>query len=127
MADPLPATSAALEQELRFLDPAVHSSPPLLAALLHPDFRSFGSSGREWNRETLVNELRARGPATAPATVSSLRAVQLAPDVVHVTFDVDVNARRAHRSSVWVRAEGEWLLYFHQGTAFSPEEVPPQD
>jgi hypothetical protein len=127
MADPSPATSAAIEGELRFLDPAVHSSPVRLGALLHRDFRSFGSSGRSWNRETLINELRARGPATAPATVSGLRAVQLAPDVVHVTFDGEVNGRRAHRSSVWLRSGDEWLLYFHQGTAFSPEEVPPQD
>ncbi|MGQ4517223.1 DUF4440 domain-containing protein [Streptomyces sp. DW26H14] len=126
MADPSPATSAVIEAELRFLDPAVHSSPLLLGALLHPDFQSFGSSGRSWNRETLVGELRARGPATAPATVSGLRAVQIAPDVVHVTFDSDVNGRRAHRSSVWWRRGDEWLLYFHQGTAFTPGEVPPQ-
>ncbi|MBP0462121.1 nuclear transport factor 2 family protein [Streptomyces montanisoli] len=127
MPDPTPAVSAAIECELRFLDPAVHTSPALLGELLHPDFASFGSSGRAWNRETLVKELRARGPASAPATVSELTAVQLAPDVVHVTFDVDVNGRRAHRSSVWRLTGGDWLLYFHQGTAFTPEEVPPQD
>ncbi|WP_329454993.1 nuclear transport factor 2 family protein [Streptomyces sp. NBC_01497] len=127
MADPSPATAAAIEAELCFLDPAVQSSPVLLGALLHPDFRSFGSSGRTWDRETLMSELRARGPAAPPATVSGLQAVQLAPDVVHVTFDADVNGRRAHRSSVWRRHGDEWLLYFHQGTAFTPEEVPPRD
>jgi hypothetical protein len=125
MADLSPVTSAVIEAELRFLDPAVNSSPARLGALLHPDFQSFGSSGRFWNRDTLVTELRARGPARAPVTVSDLRAVQLAPDVVHVTFDADVNGRRAHRSSVWRKSGDEWLLYFHQGTAFSPEEVPP--
>jgi hypothetical protein len=126
MADPTPAVSAAIEGELRFLDPAVYTSPMLLGELLHPEFKSFGSSGRTWNRETLVNELRARGQSSSPATVSEMNAVQLAPDVVHVTFDVDVNGRRAHRSSLWRQTEDGWLLYFHQGTAFTPEEVPPQ-
>ncbi|MEW2548427.1 nuclear transport factor 2 family protein [Streptomyces sp. NPDC047002] len=126
MADPSPATAAVIEAELRFLDPAVQGSPARLAALLHPEFLSFGSSGRCWNRETLVAELRARGPAGPPPTVSRLDAVELADGVVHVTFDVEAGGRRAHRSSVWRHTGGEWLLYFHQGTAFTPGEVPPQ-
>jgi hypothetical protein len=120
MADRTSAVDAALEAELRFLDPAVHTSPALLAELLDPDFRAFGSSGRTWDRDSLVAELRSRAAMTSrPITVTRMKGKQLAPGLVHVTFDADSNGRRAHRSSLW-RLTGEgWLLYFHQGTAFS--------
>lgn len=118
------AASAVIESELRFLDPAVFTSPTRLGELLHPDFRSFGSSGRAWNRETLITELRARGSAAAPPTVSRMKAVELSPGVVLVTFDANVNGRRAHRSSLWRLTGPDWLLYFHQGTEFTPDETP---
>jgi hypothetical protein len=54
---------------------------------------SFGSSGRTWNRETLGNELRARGQPSAPATVSEMNAVPLAPDVVDVVPATDYRWR----------------------------------
>ncbi|MFB7273856.1 DUF4440 domain-containing protein [Streptomyces sp. NPDC056244] len=113
------AISAAIEAELRLLDPAVRSSATLFAELLHPDFREFGSSGREWDRASIVAELTAKGAAgPRPITTSKMRGVQLGPDVVLLTFDTDSNGRRAHRSSLWRRTEKGWLLYFHQGTPF---------
>jgi hypothetical protein len=51
-----------------------------------------------------------------------MKGVQLAADLVHLTFDTDNNGRRAHRSSLWRRTGTEWLLYFHQGTPFSSED-----
>lgn len=45
-----------------------------------------------------------------------MKGVQLAPDLVHLTFDTDDNGRRAHRSSLWRLTDEGWLLYFHQGT-----------
>jgi hypothetical protein len=40
---------------------------------------------------------------------------------VHLTFDTESGAQRAHRSSLWRLSGGSWLLYFHQGTRFSDE------
>jgi hypothetical protein len=51
-----------------------------------------------------------------------MKGVQLAPDLVHLTFDTDDNGRRAHRSSLWRLSGTEWLLYFHQGTPFGAAE-----
>jgi hypothetical protein len=121
MTDP---TSGAIEAELRFLDPAVSSSPTLLGKLLHPDFTAFGSSGRIWNRDTLVAELRGRNPSRA-LIASDMKAVELAPGVVHVTFNANSNGRLTRRSSLWRLSGRDWLLYFHQGTVFSPG--PDQD
>ncbi|RBL85769.1 DUF4440 domain-containing protein, partial [Streptomyces cavourensis] len=39
MSEPSPAVAAAIEGELRLLDPVVRASADLLAALLHPEFR----------------------------------------------------------------------------------------
>ncbi|QIQ02024.1 DUF4440 domain-containing protein [Streptomyces liangshanensis] len=114
------AVTEAVEAELRFLDPAVNSSPELLAELLHPDFTAFGSSGRTWDHDSLIGVLRERSPVR-PITASALRGTQLAPDVVHLTFDTDSNGRRAHRSSLWRLTDGAWKLYFHQGTVFGQE------
>jgi hypothetical protein len=121
MADPTSAVSEAIEAELRFLDPAVHSSASLLGRLLHPDFQAFGSSGRIWDRESLVAELRERGPSR-PITASMMQGVQVGPGLVHLTFDTDSNGRLSHRSSLWMHTGEGWLLYFHQGTIFSYEE-----
>lgn len=76
MPEHTPAVGAAIEGELRLLDPAVCSSP--------------------------------------------VRGAQLAPDLVHLTFDTEDNGRRAHRSSLWRRTTEGWRLYFHQATPFSP-------
>ncbi|WP_030570471.1 nuclear transport factor 2 family protein [Streptomyces aureocirculatus] len=116
-----PAVEAAIENELRLLDPEVRASPVLFGALLHPEFTEFGASGARWDRESIVKVLTAKpGPGDRPTTTSRMRGVQLADDVVHLTFDTDTNGRLVHRSSLWQRSGGGWLLWFHQGTPFTP-------
>ncbi|MEI5097897.1 nuclear transport factor 2 family protein [Streptomyces sp. PmtG] len=121
MTERTPAVEAAIEHELRLLDPEVRASPELFAGLLHPEFTEFGASGARWDRESIVGAITERPePGGRPTTTSRMRGVQLADDLVHLTFDTDVNGRRAHRSSLWRRTEGRWLLWFHQGTPFTP-------
>ena len=123
--DPDPAVEAAIEGELRLLEPEVRGSRELTGALLHPGFHEFGASGRHWDRASIIEALAAETePATEPGTrpfaVSHMKGVRLAPDLVHLTFDTESNGRRAHRSSLWRRNTegGGWLLYFHQATPF---------
>ncbi|MET7358117.1 nuclear transport factor 2 family protein [Streptomyces sp. NPDC005562] len=112
-----PAVEAAVEGELRLLDPEVRASPELFGALLHPEFTEIGASGRRWDRASIVEVLTA-DPVGRPTTTSRMRGVQLADDLVQLTFDTDDNGRRAHRSSLWRRTEDGWRLWFHQGTLF---------
>jgi hypothetical protein len=123
VSDRSPAVEAALEGELRLLDPEVRRSPELVGALLHPDFHEFGASGKLWDRPSVITELILRTkPGSRPITSSRMKGVQLAPDLVHVTFDtVEDNGRRTHRSSLWRRTAEGWQLYFHQGTLFSAD------
>ncbi|MGW1881380.1 nuclear transport factor 2 family protein [Streptomyces sp. NPDC001970] len=118
-----PAVAAAIEGELRLLDPVVRTEPSLLAELLHPDFLEFGASGRRWTRDAIIELLSGKGSQThKPVTASEMTGTQLAPDVVHLTFVTEVNGRRAHRSSLWRLTGDVWRLYFHQGTLISADE-----
>ncbi|MFI1224462.1 MULTISPECIES: DUF4440 domain-containing protein [unclassified Streptomyces] len=124
MAEPSPAVAAAIEGELRLLDPVVRASAGLLASLLHPEFREIGTSGRLWSREAMIAWLTAAdAPLAGPVTASRMKGVQLGADLVHLTFDTESRRTRSHRSSLWrLTAEG-WQLYFHQGTPFLDEPV----
>ncbi|TXS48408.1 nuclear transport factor 2 family protein [Streptomyces sp. uw30] len=116
------AVRAAIEGELRLLDPEVRRSPEQLGALLHPEFHEFGSSGRRWDRESTLARLPAdTDPADRYVVTSGIEGVRLAPDVVHLTFDTVYNGGHAHRSSLWRRTDDGWQMYFHQGTPFSTE------
>ncbi|QEU91057.1 DUF4440 domain-containing protein [Streptomyces kanamyceticus] len=122
MTDRTPAVRAAIEGELRLLEPEVRASPELFGALLHPEFTEFGSSGTRWDRASIMTVLMADPePDDRPITASGMRGVQLSDDVVHLTFDTDDNGRRAHRSSLWRRAEDGWRIWFHQATPFAAE------
>ncbi|MGR8007441.1 nuclear transport factor 2 family protein [Streptomyces hypolithicus] len=114
------AVDFAIEGELRLLDPLVRNSADLLAELLHPEFREFGTSGRRWDRESIIAALAGADAeaTTRPVTTTAMTGVQLAPDLVLLTFDTEAKGRRAHRSSLWRRTERGWLLYFHQGTPY---------
>ncbi|TXS57947.1 nuclear transport factor 2 family protein [Streptomyces sp. t39] len=108
-----------MEAEFRLLDPAVRSSPDLLAELLHPDYEEYGTSGLLWTRASIMAALYAQdAPPPRPITTSRMKGVQLAPGIVHLTFDTESGPHRAHRSSIWRLTDGTWLLYFHQGTRF---------
>ncbi|WP_328493249.1 nuclear transport factor 2 family protein [Streptomyces sp. NBC_00414] len=129
------AVQAAVEGELRLLDPEVRRSPELVGALLHPEFHEFGASGRHWDRAAIIDALAATPtttttaePEAAPVVTSRMTGVRLAPDLVHLTFDTENDGRHVHRSSLWRRSEEpageEWLMYFHQGTPFDPGAAP---
>ncbi|CAM5449907.1 nuclear transport factor 2 family protein [Streptomyces chartreusis] len=122
MTEQDPAVRAAIEGELRLLDPDVRRSPEQLGALLHPDFHEFGSSGRRWDRaSTLARLPRDTDPADRYVVTSGIEGIRLAPDLVHLTFDTVYDGRHAHRSSLWRCTDAGWQMYFHQGTPFPAE------
>ncbi|SDP37783.1 hypothetical protein SAMN04487981_12157 [Streptomyces sp. cf386] len=114
------AVQAAIEGELRLMDPEVRRSPELLGSLLHPEFHEFGSSGRRWDRASTMSRLPAdTDPVDRYVVTSEIQGVRLAPDVVHLTFDTVYDGGHAHRSSLWRRTDDGWRMYFHQGTPFT--------
>ena len=119
MRDDGSAVAAAVAGELRLLDPEVRASPELVGALLDPEFHEFGASGRHWDRASIIAALAGITDREAGAIVpSGMKGVELAPGLVHLTFDTEHNGSRAHRSSLWRLTANGWLLYFHQATPY---------
>lgn len=109
------AVQAAIDLELRLLDPEVRASADSVLELLHPEFVEFGASGRRWDVESVLATLGSVSP-DSPVVVTRMKGVLLAPGVVHLTYFADNQGRRAWRSSVWRLTETGWRMYFHQGT-----------
>jgi len=93
-----------------------------MSEILAPDFFEFGRSGRVYRREDTL--AAPRRPIEAVLPLPDFRARLLAPDVAQVTYNSAVRSggavEWAHRSSVWSRGPGGWVLRFHQGTPFQP-------
>lgn len=114
------AVRAAIEGELRLLDPEVRASPSLVSALLDPGFIEIGASGRRWDAKSIL-AVTGSGSVVpeSPVEVSEMSGAVLAPGIVHLTYFADNRGRRAWRSSLWRLTETGWRMYFHQGTLTS--------
>jgi hypothetical protein len=107
--------------EERLIDPLVRSDAESVASLIADDFREFGSSGRCFDKASIIEELSHEPFRPAP-TLIDFSARFLAAEVVLVTYRT-VRQRssretmeRSWRSSIWVNREDRWQLVFHQGT-----------
>lgn len=102
----------ALERQL--LDPSVRGSPAAVSALLDPGFVEFGASGAVWDRLSVL-EVVAEDDSPAPA-LDSVAAHRVADDVILLTYRTVCPDRVTLRSSLWRHRDGQWLVFFHQGT-----------
>lgn len=97
--------------ELRLLDPAVRRGAEA-ATLLDDGFREFGSSGRVWDRASILAALAVEG--TAAPEVEDVVGTALGPGIV--AYRAVRPERCTLRSSIWRRR----LLALHQGTVVPP-------
>ena len=99
-------------REQALLSDALRSDPPSAAELLHPSFTEIGASGRSDDREEILAHLAPLGGIDAEEFVAD----EVAPGVVLLQYTTHGPGGTAHRSSLWVREKGRWLLRHHQGT-----------
>jgi hypothetical protein len=118
-------TTAALLQRLEeeLLQPATRSNPEAVAALLHDDFREFGSSGRTYTKPEILAELATEPPRII--TLTDFACSFPSPEVALVTYRstrITPGSPNFHalRSSLWTLREGHWQMLFHQGTSIRP-------
>lgn len=111
------AVQAAIDGEMRLLDPEARASSSCVLELLDPEFTEIGASGRWLNMDSVLS-VTGDGSVTpeSPVKVSEMTGVVLAPGLVHLTFFTDHEGRRARRSSLWRLTDTGWRMYFHQGT-----------
>jgi hypothetical protein len=104
-----------LALEVQLMQPVFRRERERVGALLAEEFREFGSSGRVWNRETILDLLVEEADYIAPA-IEDVAATMLSPETALLTY----RAVRPHlstlRSSIWILREGRWRVLFHQGT-----------
>ncbi|MGW0877920.1 nuclear transport factor 2 family protein [Streptomyces sp. NPDC002740] len=111
------AVRAAVDGEMRLLDPEVRASPDRVLELLDPEFTEIGASGRWWDVESILTVTSGESVSPeSPVKVSEVSGVVLAPGIVHLTYFADNQGRRVWRSSLWRLTDTAWRLYFHQGT-----------
>ena len=108
-------TSLLLHLELQLMDPAFRRNRKAVSALLAADFREFGSSGRIWSRETILDLLATEDYPSAPA-VEDFALQLLAPDTALVTYRTIRAEQSTLRSSIWKHNQIGWQVLFHQGT-----------
>jgi len=119
MSESVIATLLALEEEL--LSFQVRASAARLNELLADDFVEFGSSGRIYDKPTIIRELGESGFA-AGFEVGDFRLVMSGEDSALVTYRCEVRSdngdviRKSNRSSLWRLVDDRWQLVFHQGT-----------
>ncbi|MDN5751191.1 MAG: DUF4440 domain-containing protein [Pseudonocardia sp.] len=109
--------AACVAGEMRLLDAAVRRGAGA-ASLFDDGFREFGSSGRVWDRASILVALAE--DASDPPAVEDVVGAVLGLDVVLVTYRTVRPERSTLRSSIWRRRDGRWLLVFHQGTVVPP-------
>lgn len=113
-----------LEEQL--LQPEFRRDRAAVAAVLAEEFVEFGSSGRVYDKQQILDLLQTEAPVRAVLT--DFQARLLTPGTALVTYrairphaspapDGKIEIRAASlRSSVWVRRDGRWQMIFHQGT-----------
>ena len=100
----------AMERAL--LSDEVRADRAAVAALLHPDWREVGRSGRLWTREETLDRI---GPID-PVDFEVLSVDRLGPDTILLLWRTSSDERSTLRSTLWVRSGGQWQARFHQGT-----------
>lgn len=102
-----------IELERLLLSDAVRSDPSRVAALLHPEFREIGASGRLHERPDILATI---GPLDPPATLEVLEVQHINADQILLLWRSAWGDRNDLRSSLWVRRSGDWVQRYHQGT-----------
>jgi hypothetical protein len=116
---------ASIERQLRELEEShlrfdVRSSSESMQALLADEFIEFGSSGRIFDRATVIAALS--GESGFESRIDDFVVRSLSPEVALTMYRLSTwptsggQARVTLRSSVWVYRAGRWSMVFHQGT-----------
>ena len=104
--------------EAALLDAQRRGDVDAIAALLASDFEEIGSSGRRYDRDSMLAALGTARLDAAEITDFSLRL--LAADLALVNFRTRVRCGgivlHSLRSSLWRREHDAWRIAFHQGT-----------
>lgn len=103
------------ELEEKLLKPEIRTSSEEVSKLLADEFFEIGSSGVMWYKSDGIAE---EGLGIVRMTLSHFELHLLSEDIALVTYRIFNEDKKQHtlRSSIWKYRNGEWKMYFHQGT-----------
>lgn len=119
------------ELETSLLRPEVRASRDALSKLLANDFVEFGSSGRVYDRDQVIDGLVQESSAPqVERTAYEFSVRWLNEMAVLVTYRVsrrmpDGEEFQTLRSSIWQLIGDRWQMVFHQGTPAQATEADP--
>ncbi len=100
---------------MEILDPKTRGNPDRLDLLLRSDFVEFGSSGKVYHKNMLIDMMV--NEQHAAVLIRDFVVRDLADNAALVTYrTVGQAGQEARRSSIWVHRAGRWQMVFHQGT-----------
>jgi hypothetical protein len=108
----------SLEHEL--LSPQVRASHDRLDELLAHAFVEFGSSGRIYDKQSMIHAL-TQAASTENYQIDDFTIVTESDDTALVTYSCKIRStdgdpvRASNRSSLWKLIDGRWRMAFHQG------------
>lgn len=113
-------TKTIYELELSLLTPEVRMSVDKLNNLLSDDFIEFGSSGLVYDKKEILERLPTSSEKVEYVLTDFIIQI-LADDVVFATYKTDriinnTDKITSLRSSIWKKINGNWQMFFHQGT-----------
>ncbi|MEH2442374.1 nuclear transport factor 2 family protein [Nostoc sp.] len=110
------------ELEERLLQPDVRKSAKDVMDLLADEFIEFGSSGRVFNKQQIIDSLQNEPIApVAQRLITEFKTLVLATGVILVTYHIVRHLSgeqpvHSLRSSIWKFNNDRWKIIFHQGT-----------
>lgn len=106
---------SVIQLEKSLLEPAIRSDLSTLQRLLHHEFIEFGSSGRIYNKQDILESLPHEQPRLLE--IESINKKKLSDSCILLTYKL-ISDHKLHstRSSIWVHNLCQWQLFFHQGT-----------
>ena len=108
--------AAVMSAERDLLDPAIRTDRSRVAAFIADHFREIGASGRVFDRSAIIAELAAERPEPTPRELDDVATMQLADDVVLLTYRLRGPSGVSRRSSIWRMTAHGPRIEFHQGT-----------
>ena len=105
-----------LDLETALADPEIRrSGEQLLEEMFHPDYMELGSSGRIYDRQTIVDMMSQED--SAGVVIRDFNTAIISEGTALVTYrSIGQSGEEARRSSIWVNSGERWLIRFHQGT-----------
>ena len=84
---------------------------------IHDEFMEFGQSGCVYYKDSIIDYL-LNLPSDKDIDIASYTLKKMREDIVilhYISIDRGVETQ-AVRTSIWMKDDSDWKLYFHQGT-----------